>query len=516
MCKTPKSYHQGTGYDRYAMEPHAMDWANSPDPYKSYAGLDGVALPEIQNSFDPDLFERDLQAVYAAGRVKKAAANPELEILSKVCLLAGGLTARSRQGDGYFYFRSAPSAGALYPNEIYFAALNSRTFPAGIYHFGVHNRFLTRLREGYFTNELRAALPGLPQDAGGVFVVSGIFFRSAWKYRKRAYRYVLMDAGHLVENLRLAIIAAGYSCRLHHAFDDRKLDRLLGFDVHREGTFCCIGMSGDKAGSVIPEAEPVVLSEKIQAASRVSPAEIVYPEIAGIHEASKIVAASDSTSDSTSDFASGAQSGMMIDHLGISLPDAVLSVPEVPVNTPVLSYSEAVFQRRSKRNFIPKSIENDQLNYLLMLLCRAVGQVDENPDIALSACTGFLVGRVKGIDPGFYLLDPVRQKSGQVFSGNMIEKMASVCLDQAWLKHAAVHFVFMSNLAMLETRWGARGYRYAMLTAGRLGHCLYLGATAMGLGCCGIGALYDNEAQNLLGLNDESALLYLVAVGNTK
>jgi len=55
-----------------------------------------------------------------------------------------------------------------------------------------------------------------------------------------------------------------------------------------------------------------------------------------------------------------------------------------------------------------------------------------------------------------------------------------------------------------------------MMTAGRMGERLYLSATAMGFGCCGIGALYDEEAAQLLGLQGASRLLYLVAVGAVK
>jgi nitroreductase len=55
-----------------------------------------------------------------------------------------------------------------------------------------------------------------------------------------------------------------------------------------------------------------------------------------------------------------------------------------------------------------------------------------------------------------------------------------------------------------------------MLAAGRMGQRLYMAATAMGLGCCGIGALYDGEAAELLGLNEASKLLYLVGVGPVK
>ncbi len=120
------------------------------------------------------------------------------------------------------------------------------------------------------------------------------------------------------------------------------------------------------------------------------------------------------------------------------------------------------------------------------------------------------------MDPGFYLLDRRKDSWALVSSGGLMAKSTSVCLDQEWLVNAGVHFLFLANLEVLEKIWGPRGYRYAMLTAGRLGERLYVAAEAMGLGCCGIGALYDSEAVEMLGLNQNSRLLYLVATGNVK
>jgi nitroreductase len=94
--------------------------------------------------------------------------------------------------------------------------------------------------------------------------------------------------------------------------------------------------------------------------------------------------------------------------------------------------------------------------------------------------------------------------------------MAHIALDQAWLAHTAIHFLFFTNFEMLDRTWGPRGYRYAMMTAGRLGERLYVAAGALGIGCCGIGAFYDGEAAELLRLNESSRLLYLVAVGPVK
>ena len=71
-------------------------------------------------------------------------------------------------------------------------------------------------------------------------------------------------------------------------------------------------------------------------------------------------------------------------------------------------------------------------------------------------------------------------------------------------------------LSAIEALWGPRAYRYAMISAGRLAHRIYLGATALGLGCCGIGAFYDRDASALLRLNHSSALLYMVAAGPIK
>ena len=101
-------------------------------------------------------------------------------------------------------------------------------------------------------------------------------------------------------------------------------------------------------------------------------------------------------------------------------------------------------------------------------------------------------------------------------SGMLTRPLARICLDQAWLTQAALHFVLITNIRKLEERWGPRGYRYALMTAGQLGERLYLTAGALGLGCCGIGAFYDQEAADLLGLNPDSKMVYLLAVGPVK
>ena len=126
---------------------------------------------------------------------------------------------------------------------------------------------------------------------------------------------------------------------------------------------------------------------------------------------------------------------------------------------------------------------------------------------------GILAGDNLPVPAGFYLLDPLRQRWGQLASGRFLEPMAMACLDQMWLKNAAFHLLFISDPRALDLRWGSRAYRHVMIEAGRLGQQTYLAATAIGLGACGIGALYDREAADILELSDDGALLYLVGVG---
>ena len=159
----------------------------------------------------------------------------------------------------------------------------------------------------------------------------------------------------------------------------------------------------------------------------------------------------------------------------------------------------------------------DQLMAFADALCSEIpeGSRDFAGDRS-SVCSGFICGNVVGMKAGIYLIDPEAGNFSMAREGFFLDDMAAVCLNQAWLANAAVHFLFLANLKELEDRYGARGYRYAMARAGRMGERLYLMATAMGLGCCGIGAFYDQEAAELIGLDAETRLLYLVGVGPVK
>jgi SagB-type dehydrogenase family enzyme len=501
MALSAAQYHRETSYRRDRMSGHSLDWANQPNVYKSYPGIEPIPL-----SREPGLPGVSLLELF--GQNPAAVPRPELKAddLSAILLLTHSLTAKARHPGGDFYYRATASAGALYPTEIYTALTGVQGLEDGLYHFSIARHGLSLLRSG----KGPAAFLGdsLEKSARGpclTFFLTAIFFRSSWKYRDRAWRYHLLDTGHVLEHLILALKALALPYQLAADFDDRSIARLLGLDETLEVPLavCRVNTEDDSPAFAADSSLPP-LPSPFQQASRVAEREADYPLPREAYEAGRLI--------KTTPPASG---------------DMVLRIgPEPEAWSPLLSFTfpvetmpldRAVFSRRSRRNYVttPLSRESWQALWTSLAFFEEKEPCEGwNPHQTLAV--GCLAGAVEGIPPGLYLLDWVSKSLGLAASGSFIRPMTGICLDQAWLAQSAVHFLFMGNLRQVDEQWGPRGYRYTLMTAGRLGERLYLTATALGLGCCGIGALYDQEAADLLQLNPDSRLFYLVAVGPVK
>ncbi|MFH1488499.1 MAG: SagB/ThcOx family dehydrogenase [Pseudomonadota bacterium] len=281
MIETSAQYHQKTSYDRFSMSGHTLDWENQPRVFKEYPGMETIPLPE--DVPPPDL---KLSSLLQGKRGETRERRFNLEDLSLILHLTHTLTARARVQGGDFYYRSAASTGALYPTEIYVAAEGLDGLGDGLYHFAIHRHGLCRLREGTVSGRT----PEISETAGSevtrlTLFFTAIFFRSAWKYRERAYRYHLLDTGHVIENLVLALRALRLPCRLSYDFDDRLTNDFLGLDDSREVSLAVAHIAGrmEMPGE---DGLPVKrLPDEILEASRVSDREVPYPVIGEIHRA---------------------------------------------------------------------------------------------------------------------------------------------------------------------------------------------------------------------------------------
>lgn len=148
-----------------------------------------------------------------------------LEEISQLCWAAQGVTSPGG-------FRTAPSAGALYPLEVFLAAADVEGLDPGIYRYQPEDHGLVREAPGDKTEALWQA--GLHQSAikqaPAVFVFTAVFERTMRKYDERGKRYALMEAGHAAQNLCLQGVSLDLATVPIGAFDDPRVARTLDLD----------------------------------------------------------------------------------------------------------------------------------------------------------------------------------------------------------------------------------------------------------------------------------------------
>jgi SagB-type dehydrogenase family enzyme len=284
-----RDFHEVTkhSYTSVRSDPHALDWENRPLPYKIYPAAGSIALPReldlspmpaiqaiaggidqsataASSSISPDsspnaadfsskthvsshkttdstqnfAFSSDLAAE------NKLDQPLDLETFTRILFCADGLTRSKSIGGDAYHFRAAASAGALYPIEIYLAATGVAELTPGLYHFSPADLKLRGLRRGDWREYLAGAAARRPAlaEARAILVLSAIFWRSAWKYRARAYRYCFWDAGTILANLMAAANAEGVPAEIVTAFEDAPIERLIDVDADREGVICLVAL----------------------------------------------------------------------------------------------------------------------------------------------------------------------------------------------------------------------------------------------------------------------------------
>ncbi|MFQ5962804.1 MAG: SagB/ThcOx family dehydrogenase [Candidatus Scalinduaceae bacterium] len=199
-----------------------------PSQYKDYADAKVIELPK------PEYRGTSVEeAIEKRRSVRNYSKKPiTISQLSQLLFSAQGIT-------GKIYgqpLRTAPSAGALYPFEIYVIANNVEGLPQGIYHYAVLNHALELVKSGDFRKEVTSA--GLKQemlgDADVTFVLSAIFNRVRHKYGERGFRYVYIEAGHISQNIYLQATSLGLGSVSVGAFLDNELNQLIDVDGKKE------------------------------------------------------------------------------------------------------------------------------------------------------------------------------------------------------------------------------------------------------------------------------------------
>ncbi|MHC4507395.1 MAG: SagB/ThcOx family dehydrogenase [Planctomycetota bacterium] len=233
MSGIGEQFQQETKYSPDRMPRHRLVWEAKPAQYKQYAEAPQTDLP----SFEPSRAMNLDQALEQRKSIRDFRDKPISK--GQLSYLLWASTGVQRIEDGYT-FRTAPSAGALYPIETYVIVNNVEALETGLYHYSVQAHQLESLAQRDLRRQITAAAlgQGMCAAAPAVFIWSAVFERCKWKYGQRAYRYIYLDAGHIAENLALAAVSLDLgTCEIGALFDDH-VNAILGIDGQDESVIC--------------------------------------------------------------------------------------------------------------------------------------------------------------------------------------------------------------------------------------------------------------------------------------
>ncbi|MBN3927627.1 SagB/ThcOx family dehydrogenase [Nostoc sp. NMS4] len=419
-----KAYHDATkhSYLSVQIEPNYVDASTQPSPFKVY----------------PKFYRR----------VKLNLNNPVHSFIS----LTSAITLEKVYKDGLYQLRVNPSAGALYPTEVYVQVRGIEGMINGIYHLEVENNCLTLIYELIDDGLESYIIPGKSIN-GFIFLISCVYYRSSWKYQNRSMRYCLLDSGHHLGAIAASAYLHQKDIQLVFDFDKLALNSDLGFENKEFITACAV--SGE------------VQNKKIRRLR------LKVPFVCGTDyfEANKFI--EDAYQATT----------LQKSH------QQKLEHPQFDFDKD--KFYRTVWNRRSIRRFRKESISQEDYLYVVQQLQQSI-PTENYEEIEIYS----VVHRVEGMTPGLY------RGTHLVKTGNFSEKTGYLCINQAIARDGAVTLFFVSDYL---------NYQTAMQIAGFLVQRLYLTSNYLGIQCSGIGAYYDDETQELLETNKD--VLYGMVIG---
>lgn len=238
-------YHENSKFNRYKLRKDAerIEAFNSPyiiaraaQPYKIYPANTSIDLGLYK--LEPQTTLHEILNHRRSLRQYNEAYKISLNELAYILYNSYGVTktfkiAESFEVEGSWGLRNIPSAGGLYPLELYIVILNGH-IKSGLYHYRTDTNMLEFLKEGDFRDYLRNNMQCEPyvniSAASAVVFSTGIFERVAIKYGDRAYRFLIQESGIVGQTITLLIESIGLGSCWIGAYIDDKINELLGID----------------------------------------------------------------------------------------------------------------------------------------------------------------------------------------------------------------------------------------------------------------------------------------------
>jgi SagB-type dehydrogenase family enzyme len=202
--------------------------------YKNVSGMS----PELLLPQPPDTPLTSLASKRASCRAFAPKTLP-LQLLSAILWGSYGIsrTERILPANLLALLRPVPSAGGLFPLEIYFLAQRVEELPDGLHHYNVRHHSLETVQSAPLFERFRHALLmyNAVKDANVIMFLAAVFQRTQKKYGPRGYRYIFLEAGHIVQNVCLLAAEANLSTLCMGGYSDGEVNLLLGLSPRDEG-----------------------------------------------------------------------------------------------------------------------------------------------------------------------------------------------------------------------------------------------------------------------------------------
>lgn len=499
-------YHDRTKYDpqTLATKTHQIDWSKQPVPFKEYKIGTNIDLkPYLEQ---PSVtIKNNLQSQWWSR-------------LSQLLFHSYGLTARMPSMGSAVYLRSAPSAGGLYPAELYIVSRGTPLLPPGLYNYQCRTHSLMYYWESDVWPSLQAATfwhPSL-ENTQLAIITTGIFYRSSWRYEDRAYRRILLDTGHVLGNIQLAANISDYRSHLIAGFVDEAINDLLYVDSENEGATAIIALA---------DLLDVQQNLPLKPAALPSTTENTYPFIPDgqllkyFHKHTQIAP----NTNVNWNLLNLEPTVSLSDKYNFPFCDKI-STKTKPINwgENLSELSNTIYKRRSTRAYSGENLTFAELKALLDFTYQPQNYIDQNLDphpdyLDLNLIETFIaVSGVEGLDSGCYYYAPNAQELRQIRFKNFRRELHFLCLGQELGRDASVVLFHTADLKTAISKYGDRVYRYLHIDAGILGQRLNLAAIRMNLGVSGIGGFFDDQVNEVLGIPTDEAVLYITTLGRSR
>ncbi len=473
-----------------------INLANKPPLYKVYPGLRAIPLPDAAAGSGPGMATLD---AIRGGKPGSDSAQPlTLQKLTSLLYHSAAVIRRRQLRDGEVHYRAAASAGALYPTEIYVVCGDLDGLRAGVYHFNPLTCTLARLRNA----DLRRWIGGATGDHAAypaTLVFTTVFWRSAWKYRERGYRYCYWDLGTMAANLLATGNAEGVPIGLKFGFADRLVSGFLGIDGYDEAP-SLIAAIGAPDG-VLPAGPGDVPGMLPQESNDLSVGAIDYPLSRELHLASLL-----RTREDASEWNDGSRVGANserdeLDGTGDNFrplrsgTDGVFQGDLDLRAQPSAALGDCIRSRGSTRRFATEPIPWEAFRSAVDAAGQGINAPGFADGISPYLSMYFIVNAVSGLEPGAYYYNRFYNGLRLLQTGDFREMAGHLGYEQALPADAAAVAFITADLELVNRDFGPRGYRMAQTLAGIIGGRLYLGMHAQGLGATGLTFFDDSVVE---------------------